>query len=207
MFRWNELSDDQVAEAIAGSTSAQAAVMEALAGQVKAMVAVRLAATPGQSHLVEDLSQQALIAILESFSKIKRPSVVALKGFASTIVTRKVCDFLRSRKSQRQGLSLDSTVHFLSTNAHWRDVLPASDTTPRSRAGRAELLRLAHGELKHMKDSYQQVLTLALVDQLPVSEICTQMGLSRAATSMLLFRAMRALKKRVTKPNPTRTVS
>lgn len=206
MFGAHLLTDEQVAAAVGGSQQAQSLVMDALAAQVKTMVAIRLAAKPGQAHLVEDLAQQSLLAILQNLSSLKSSSVVALKAFASTIVARRVADHLRQRPEQRQGRSLDSTAFVLSTAAPMRELLPATDTTPRSAAGRAELSRLAIRELGMMKPTYRQVITLAFFDQLPVKEIAVQMDLSRAATSMLLFRAMKALKSRIAQAGQTRTM-
>jgi RNA polymerase sigma factor (sigma-70 family) len=206
MFGATSLTDAQVTAAVNGSQADQSLVMESLAPQVKSMVAIRLAPTPGQAHLVEDLSQQAMMAIIESLATLRTPSVVALKAFASTIVARRVCDFLRERQPDRRVFSLDSTAFFLSTGAHGRDLLPGTDTTPRSAAGRAELSRLAIMELGTMKQSYRQIITLAFFDQLPVDEICEKMNLSRAATTMLLFRAITALREKILPTRENRTM-
>ena len=60
---------------------------------------------------------------------------------------------------------------------------------------RAELTERLISALGRLSAQYREVITLAFFDQLPVSEIAQQQGVSRAASSMLLLRAVQALRR------------
>ena len=53
-------------------------------------------------------------------------------------------------------------------------------------------------ELAHLREEYRGAITMAFFDQLSTAQIAEQMGTTRQAASMLLLRAVKALRKRLT---------
>jgi RNA polymerase sigma factor (sigma-70 family) len=164
------------------------------------MVVVRLAPTARQDHAVEDLAQQSLMNIVEGLPTLRNPVVGALKRFASTVVMRRVADYLRVGRAgpARPAASLDSSIAYLSSVALLREILPASELTPRSMAARAELGRNVLDEIAQLKDEHRTVVAMAYFDQLPIGDIAEHFGISKPAASMLLVRAIKTLRRNIT---------
>ncbi len=193
------LTDDTVRAAAEGSREDLSRLLEALQTQVRLMVAARLSPTPAQLHAVDDTAQLVMTALSEGIARLERRTVAGLRAYASGIVARKVADLLRGRgeggKQHPLARSLDSTVTAFSHAGGLWQLLSASDTTPRSAADRAEQVAILLRELGQLKAEYRQIITLAFFDQLPMAEIAEQLDKSRPAASMLLIRAVRALRR------------
>ena len=200
MFGAETITDELLGSACRGCAADREKVLGALGDQVRVMVRVRLSATPAQQHACEDLAQQALVDIAAALPKLNRPVVAALKSTASTIVGRRVADFLRSGEHLRAGQvrSLDSSVHDLSRSSPLWSLLSASGMSPKSAASQRESIERIMTELGRLRPLYREVIALAFFDQLPVSEIGQRIGLKRAAASMLLLRAVRTLRRNIT---------
>jgi RNA polymerase sigma factor (sigma-70 family) len=200
MFGAEAISDAQVAGAARGSETDREVIAMALAPQVRAMVLIRLAPGASQDHAVEDLSQQALMDIIAGLPTLRNPVVAALKRFASTIVSRRVADFLKGGRiaRERNAGSLDSSIAALSSVAFMKDLVAASDTSPRSFAARAEQTRAVLDEMGRLKPEHRTAIALAFFDQLPIGDIAEHFGISRPAASMLLLRAVRTLRRNLT---------
>src|SRR5262245_55831450 len=121
------LTDELVRSAAGGSVVDRDRLLQALAVQVRAMVTARLAPAPAQFPVMEEIAQQALLNIAEGLSSLRVPGVVALRSFASTVVSRRVADYLRrSNGVAAPGIrSLDSTLHNMASG-RLRDLIPAS---------------------------------------------------------------------------------
>lgn len=200
MFGAETISDEVLASACRGSPADRGRVLAAMADQVRIMVQVRLAVTPAQQHAAEDLTQQALVDIAGALSTLRQPTVGALKSAASTIVARRVADYLRSGQlaEAREMRSLDSSVHDLSRESPLWSLLSASGISPKSAVMQRESIERLMGELGRLRGIYREVIAMAFFDQLPVNEIGERIGLKRAAASMLLLRAMRTLRRNIT---------
>lgn len=77
-------------------------------------------------------------------------------------------------------------------------MLSASGTSPLSAADRFDCLQNVLGELGQLNERHREIITLAFFDQLATGEIADRLGISRPAASMLLIRAIKALRRRVT---------
>lgn len=193
--------DDQAVRAASdGNARERARVIACLAEPVRAMVVVRLAPSAMRAQDVDDIVQESLAAISEAMPTMREPSVGALRAFASTIVTRKVANYLSDnrRRSDERAISLDMTVGDGSSVGALRHLLSASGFSPGSVAARREQIRNLLAQLAALKASHREVITMAIIDQLPISEVAERMNLSRPAASMLLFRAMKTLRKNMT---------
>ncbi|MCP4249378.1 MAG: sigma-70 family RNA polymerase sigma factor [bacterium] len=170
--------------------------------RVTAMVVARLSPMPSQWHAAEEIVQATMLALTTGLPRLENRCVAGLKSFASTIVTHKVADFLRGRgdggSSKEVTISLDSVqLSGSATGALWQ-FLSASQISPRSALARAEQVKIAVYELGRLRRQYREVITLAFLDELPLGEVADLLGLSKPATSMLLVRAVRALRRRLT---------
>lgn len=202
MYGAQQLDDDCVVRAVSGTRSDMERVAQVLLPQMRAMVGARLSAQPGLFHVVEEIAQAAMVAVSDALPRLENQSVDGLKSFVSVIVTRKVADFLREKKRANIGgrpvASLETTVADFSGAGPLWQFLSISGPTPLSAARQADQVSLVMTELGQIKEEYREVITLALFDQLSTKEISHQLGTSRRAVSMLLLRAIRTLRRRVT---------
>jgi RNA polymerase sigma factor (sigma-70 family) len=202
MYGAEQLADDVVRRATEGVREDIERVAEALLPQVRMMAGARLSAHPGHFDVIEEIAQVVMAAVIDGLPRLEKRTVAGLKSLVSVIVTRRVADFLRSRERAKLGghpvASLDSTV------AGWSEVGPLwkflsiSGPSPLSAAGNADQISVVLGELGRLKEEYREVITLALFDQLSTADIAQRLGISRRAASMLLLRAIKALRRRVT---------
>lgn len=193
------LTDELVGAAAGGSNEAREAILRILARRIPGMVSVRLNPSAAQHHVVEDLSQEVLLSIAEGLPTMRERTAMALKAMTSVITARRVADYIRGVKAGEQPpiRSLDSSLHGATTTMFMRELIPATSLTPRSAAVRAEGVRHTLGELSRLKDEYRNVITLAVFDQLPMAQVAERLDLSRGAASMLLMRALSALREGV----------
>jgi RNA polymerase sigma factor (sigma-70 family) len=201
MFGVGELTDGAVRAASEGAQTELGRVLEAMYHQVRLMVVARLSPAPARLGTVEEVTQQVMVALAAGIWRLENRTVVGLKAYASGIVVHKVSDALGGRiggKADPGLVSLDSTVTSLSQAGPLWQFLSVSGTTPPSAAERSEqAARLIH-ELGRLKREHREVITLAFFDQVPMSEISGRMSISRPAASMLLIRAVQALRRAMT---------
>ncbi|UCD75794.1 MAG: sigma-70 family RNA polymerase sigma factor [Phycisphaerales bacterium] len=199
MYGAADIDDEIVRLAAEGSRPELGRIMEALEPQLHLMVSARLSPTPAQFHAAEDIKQQVLLAVTTGVGGLRNRTVSGLKAYVSGIVMRTVAEFLRQRGKRgaapKGAGSLDSVIAGLTHAGPLWQFLSASITSPPTAAGRAEQLGQLMSELGRLKPEYRKAITLAFCDQLPTSEIARQMDLSPRAASMLLLRAVRALRR------------
>lgn len=197
-----ELNDETVAAAVEGSRTAIDRVVTAMNDQVRLMVYARLNPTAAQRGHVEELTQQTIEALLQGLSGLKVRSVSALRAFASTIVARRVADHIRNPagigRGKKAPASLDSTMAYASAAGPLWQFLSAGGTSPPSAAAREDQFQRTMSELAHLREEYRGAITMAFFDQLSTAQIAERMGTTRQAASMLLLRAVKALRKRLT---------
>jgi RNA polymerase sigma factor (sigma-70 family) len=207
MFGIAELTDEVVRSAADGSRPEVDRVLEVLGPQVWLMVAARLSPTPAQIHAVDDVAQQVMFVLARRLSRLEQRTVVGLRAFLLGIVRREVASLHRRRSrdalGDRRMRSLDSTLAGSTAAGPLWQFLSGSVTSPQSAVDRAELSARLISELGRMKDEHRQVITFAFCDQLPMRDIAREMHISRPAASMLLIRAVGALRQRMGVVNDT----
>lgn len=201
MMGSTELTDTEVAAAAEGANDARTRILSVLAPQIRLMVAARLNPTALQSSIVDDIAEEVVLAVLAGLPRLAGRTLAGLRAFVSGIVTRRVADFIRGRGNGhavgRGVRSLDSTMADLSHVGPVWEFLSASGASPRSAVDQAERVARLMSELARLKDTYRLAITLAFFDQLPLGEIAERLGLSRPAASMLLLRAVQALRQQM----------
>lgn len=196
-----ELSDADVVEAVRGGPAAIEVVARSMSDRVRLMVYARLNPSANDTAAVDDITQQSLEALMAGLPTLKLHTAAGLRSYASTIVSRRVADFLRDPagvgRGRRGPASLDSTVAGLSTAGPLWQFLSDSATSPLSAAVRENQLERVMNELSQMRDEYRAVITMAFFDQLTTAQIAEQTGTTRHAAAMSLLRAVRALRERL----------
>lgn len=202
MFGSSTLTDQEVRSAAEGSRLALERIAEALEPQVRLMVAARLSPTPAQLDAIEDIAQEVMLGLSAGISRLENRTIDGLRAFLSGIVVRKVADLIKRRGAGRTlrpaFRSLDSTVTSLSDAGRLWQLLSASGVSLASVVDRRELVDRLIRALGGLKREYREVITLAFFDQLSTAEIASQQGVSRGAVSMLLLRAVQALRRQMT---------
>jgi len=204
------LHDGLVEAALAGETVARDRLMTLVQPMVRAMVFARLSPMPHQHHDADDLVQESCLGLSQGLDSLQVPTIAALRSYASTIVSRRVADFLR--KQARQDRQLPNAAAETAPESHllWVNLLADSLTPGTQAQNREDVMRIANA-LIGLKPRYREVITLALIDQLPMVEIATRLELTRPAASMLFLRALRTLRREVTGsskgPNDARSES
>lgn len=197
-----ELTDDIVVAAVGGARGALAQVASVMIDRVRLMAYARLKPTHAQLDQIEDITQESMEALLRGLSSLQYQTVAGLRAFASTVVSRRVADVIRNPAGAGRGrgspASLDSTVAHLSSIGPLCQFLTASATSPLSAADREDQFQRAMSELSHLNAEYRTIITLAFIDQLTTAQIAEQTGRTRQAAAMLLLRAVRALRARMT---------
>jgi RNA polymerase sigma factor (sigma-70 family) len=196
-----ELSDETVLAAIQGSRPALEQVAAIMTERIRLMVFARLNPNPTQLVAVEEITQQSVEALIRGLPTLAVQTAAGMRAFASTIVARRVADYLRDPGGVGRGRaapgSLESTVAGFSTHGPLWRFLSASGTSPLSAAVREDQFRRAMDELGRLRQEYRAVITLAFFDQLSTAQIAEQLGTTRQAASMTLLRAVRALRARM----------
>lgn len=196
-----ELSDAEVVEAARGVRAAIEAVGRSMSDRVRLMVYARLNPSANDLSALEDITQQSLEALMTGLPTLTLQTAAGLRSFASTIVSRRVADFLRDPAGMGRGrpapASLDSTVAGLSGAGPLWQFLSAHATSPLSAAARENQLECVLRELGQLRDEYRAVIMMAFFDQLSTAQIAEQTGTTRQAAAMTLLRAVRALRERV----------
>ena len=188
-----KLTDEMVRAAVAGAGPERARVLKAIEPCVEMMIVDRLRPTPGQSDAVQDIKQDALLALTAGLSRLRTRTVAGLKQFARRIVRTIVSDWLNTRPGLK---SLDSTVSRPSGTRRLVEIIAGSGTSPSSAARRAELVQGFWDAVEELKPEYREILKLAFREHLDKTrDIGERLGISREAASMRLKRALEAVQQ------------
>jgi len=209
MYGAQQLLDDDVRRAAEGEPADRERIAAVLEAQVQVMVAARLSPHPGQFDAVEEIAQQAMMAVVERLPTLANRTVGGLRSLVSVIVARRVVDFLRGQKRAKLAgqrvASLDSTVADRSNAGPLWQFLSAGGPSPLSAVRDADQMSVVLSQLGQLKDEYREIITMAFFDQLTTRDIADRIGTTRRAASMLLLRAIRELRQRVVVATPEET--
>ncbi|TVQ53057.1 MAG: sigma-70 family RNA polymerase sigma factor [Phycisphaerales bacterium] len=194
------MTDEDVRRAASGSPHDAERLMQLVTPQVSRMVAARLSPRSNQWHAAEEIVQESLLALTQGLSRLERQDAAGLRAFLSRIVENKVADRLRKQQRKPGAItgghaSLQDAVGRLTQTGRFEHVLQASGVSPRTAAAEAEQVEQMLTALGRLKDEHRRVITFAFFDQLKTAEIAEQMQISRPAASMLLIRAVDALRR------------
>lgn len=198
------ICDETVRQAVAGDRAALDRLATQLEPHTHRMVIARLSPQPNQWHAVEEIVQESLAGLVQSITTLERADASGLRAYLGRIVDHKVAD--RIRKQGRPGRwtgslrGLHDTGQSLSGSPPLAAWLSATGITPRTAADEREQIEGMLHCLGRLKDEHRLAITYAFFDQLRTAEIAERMGITRAAASMLLLRAIRALRSAMDQP-------
>jgi RNA polymerase sigma factor (sigma-70 family) len=195
------ITDAQIERASAGDSDAMDVLMQQVSPQVYRMAVARLGPRSDQWHAVDEIVQESLLALTAGLPSLERRTVGGFRAYLSRIVENKVVDRIRreGKPGRHTGSlkSLNSTVAHVSSAGQFGQFLSASGLDPRTEVAQQEQVQDMLIHLSQLKPEHQQVITLSLFDQLKTAEIAQRMNISRPAASMLLIRAIDALRRRM----------
>jgi len=135
----------------------------------------------GNQQDAEDLTASVFIEALESLEDYREQGSFA--GWLFTIAHHRVADYHRQ---QRERISLEAVVPALSNSGPGPEALALQ---------RDRLERVAQA-LDELTPDRQEALTLRFFGELSNKEVAQVMGKSEAAVKMLVYRALRQLRRR-----------
>ena len=132
---------------------------------------------------VDDVTQEIFIAVLKSLSNFRGQA--KFRTWIRTITNRKIADYHRSKQPDCTD-EQDYEYVFREIHENHRETQTKQDN----------LDSLQHG-LSKLPQSYQDILLMRFVDNMPFNEISRQNGQSLEATKSLFRRAIAALSEKI----------
>ena len=183
------MDDALVAAAVQGDRDAQSKLLAAVLPRLRKLALDRFDAADDRSDAIEDVAQNAIIALADGLKGLRRQTVEGVMAYASRILDHKIADSIR-RRPQSGTIALDASD---AGNGSLRDRLPCTGTTPSKAASRSDDYGRVRDILARMRDADREIVSLAFFEQLSTAEIASRLGIAREAASMRLLRALRVL--------------
>ncbi len=132
---------------------------------------------------VEDVTQEIFIAILKSLGNFRGQA--KFRTWIRTITNRKIADYHRSKQPDSTDQQ-DYEYVFREIHENHRETQAKQDNLESLQRG-----------LSKLPQSYQDILLMRFVDNMPFNEISRQNGQSLEATKSLFRRAIAALSEKI----------
>jgi len=192
--RQGELDELTLARARRGERAALAAVVEHHGRQVYALVGRMMA---GRPHLVDDLSQETLVKVIQGLPRFDPAGPAKLSTWILTIATRTCLDALRRRRLEpiAEELALDRGA----SAGHGPGELATGDNPERLTAQR-RLAQRAQDAVAALPPDQRAVLVLRAYHDLDYPEIAAALGIEEGTVKSRLGRARIALKQQLGLP-------
>jgi RNA polymerase sigma-70 factor (subfamily 1) len=188
-----------IEKARAGDGQAFSLIVEQSQPRLEALVYLRLGPKLRRLVEVQDVLQETYLRAFQSFSSFTYQGEAALFHWLETVCGRVIQDLGRhfSRK-KRKGRAADDRILPAESSRGLAngilDLLPSPLTSPTRMLRREERFDRLEKGLNSLTAEQREVLILARVELLPVSEIASRMGRSAEAVGMLLLRATRKVR-------------
>lgn len=186
--------DDDVPRARAGDSAARERVLSGMRPRVQVMVRARLGAEHRCWHVIEDLTQEVVLALAGCLQTLASDAPPAFRLLVSRLVQHKVADHYRHRRRQRTQLPRLVPTPPTGSAFELLHGVHAATTSPSGKAARAEEIDMLLSELAALPAPHREVLTLAFFDHLDTAEIGEALGTTRPSAAMRVLRALRALR-------------
>jgi RNA polymerase sigma-70 factor (ECF subfamily) len=166
-------------EALSGSETARAALLERLRPRIVLWAATRLSPAL-RAHLdPEDVAQEILLAVHRDLGAFRGGDARAFYGWLFTVGENRIRDL-----ADRYGAQKRRTP----------DPVPRSDTSPSGRASRTEACERVKRALLTLSEDHQRVVQLVRLEERPYDEAALVLGRSVNAVRILYCRALKALR-------------
>jgi RNA polymerase sigma-70 factor (ECF subfamily) len=167
---------------------------------LRAIVAAQLGPGLRGRVEVEDLLQDVLLRAFRSRKQFRGETEDAFRGWLAGIAQHAVADRARrltaGKADYRREVPLEANPAGGSNDSSSLAFeAPSPQTSPSRILLREERLQRLLEAIQTLSPDHRQVVLLTLVERLPAREVGLRMGRSDKAVSMLLLRAMRALRE------------
>ncbi len=168
-------------------------------GPLRSLISIQLGEGLRSRVEVDDLLQETLLRAFRSIEQFRGNDDDALRGWLAGIAHHAVADRARrltaGKADYRREVSLDAKAFGASCDSSPTPVEALSrQTSPSRMLRREERLERLLQAIQTLSPNHRQVILLTLIERLPAREVALRMDRSEKAVSMLLFRAMRALR-------------
>lgn len=180
--------DEDFGEIVQGAQAGESHCLGVLAEHVGARVYPYVARTVLDRARTEDLTQDIVLAVLESLGNLKQPA--SLWPWVFQISTNKMRLFFRRRSVERRfERSQRDDAGSRPEATHEEDGLAG--------AMREELVELTRTAMADIGERHRMVLALRIYEDLPHAEIARIVGCTTSMARAMFVRARRALKKQL----------
>lgn len=196
----NEGQLQTVEKARAGDCDAFNRLVREHEGPLRALIAAQLGEGLRGRVEVEDLLQETFLRAFRSIRQFEGTTDAAFRAWLATIASNAVAEKGRRITTQRADYRREVPLpRDPSTAADGvgspSPSLESPDTSPSGHLRREERLDRLLESLEKLSPDHRQVILLTRIEGLPVKEVARRMGRSDKAVSMLLLRAMLALRE------------
>lgn len=154
-------------------------------------LALRITGTESEA---EDVVQETYIRVWKKLSTLKDPT--AAFAWVCRIARNVAYDSVR-KSSRRRSVSLDAKVGEGLSSLH--ELLESEEPGPERRTISRDLAQAVLAVVENLKEKHRTVLLLREVDGMSYEEMATALGCSIGTVESRLFRARKALMKRIGK--------
>jgi RNA polymerase sigma-70 factor (ECF subfamily) len=162
-----------------GDGSARAELLERLRPRIVLWIASRLSKPLRERVDPEDVAQEVLLAVHRDLGSLDSDEGPAFYNWLFRIAENRIRDV--------------AAYHGAKKRQPVAKVVP-TQTTPGTRAARAEQLALVRECIENLPDDYRTVVKLRRLEELPVKEVALRMDRSENAVRVLYCRALKALR-------------
>lgn len=180
------MSLDQTHELLSGALEGHQGVQGELLERVRPRVVLWVASrmSPALRAKVEpdDVAQEILLAVHKSWDGFRGSTERSFFAWLFRIAENRI---------------RDQVDHFGARKRQAVPLLSFSQTSPSTRAARAELVVRIQEALQHLPDDYRKVIQLVRLEERPVPEVAELMDRSANAVRVLYCRALKAMRAKM----------
>lgn len=182
-----------------GEADAFSALVKRHQGPLRALIAIELGDGIRGRVEVDDLLQETLLRAFRSIASFEGNTAEAMRLWLSGIAHHAVVDEARRLAAQKHDYRREVALAAPAagdSGTPARGVLdpPSPAASPSRVLRRKERLERLLEAIHALTPEHRQVVILARIEQLPIKEVAVRMGRSEKAASMLLLRALLALR-------------
>jgi RNA polymerase sigma-70 factor (ECF subfamily) len=167
-------------------------------GPLRSLIDIQLGQGLRSRVEVDDLLQDTLLRAFQSIGHFKGETPAALRTWLGGIAHNAVIDCARKLTSKKADYRREvplSAERGSSFGGDGSPELPSPSPSPSRLLRREERLDRLLGAVQTLSPDHRQVILLTLIERLPPPELAQRMARSEKAVSMLLLRAMHALRE------------
>ncbi len=169
-------------------------------GPLRALVTAQMGEGLRSRIEVEDLLQETFLHAFRSIGQFEGSSEAAFRAWLARIASNTVAEKGRRLTAQKVDYQREVALPGDPSSDSPRGGAPSPNlaspqTSPSGNLRREERLERLLGAIEKLAPDHRQVIVLTRIEGLSVKEVAQRMGRSDKATSMLLLRAMLALRE------------